>query len=120
MSGTLTLKQATRSRSTQARAGLPDRRPRDDGGHYIARRFNGPSEAFNHFAQDASFNRGSYRALEDQWARATREGKRVAVMIAPVYEGSQRPSHINVWFWIDGKRQSLKFPNEATEASHAK
>lgn len=47
-----------RSRSMQSRAGRPDRRPTDDGGHYIARRFNGPREKFNHFVLDANFNRG--------------------------------------------------------------
>src|SRR5690606_6184878 len=45
VSGTLTLKEARRSRSAQARAGVPDRRPRDDGGHFISRRFNGPTDA---------------------------------------------------------------------------
>lgn len=54
-----------RSRSNQIRAGRPDRRAGDDGGHYIALRFNGPRASFNHFAQDANFNRGAYRVLED-------------------------------------------------------
>ena len=121
VSGTLTLNDARRSRSAQARAGAPDRRPKDDGGHFVARRFNGPSEAFNHFAQDANFNRGSYRALEDEWARALRAGKHVEVKIEPVYSGaSQRPSRINVWFWIDGERRSLRFPNEAQENGSVK
>jgi hypothetical protein len=111
----------TRSRSAQARAGRPDRRSSDDGGHYIARRFNGPTEAFNHFAQDANFNRGAYRALEDEWARAIRAGRSVMVRIVPGYEGSsRRPSLINVWFWVDGKRKSLRFPNEPQEKTRAK
>lgn len=58
-----------RSKSAQAQAGGADRRPTDDGGHYIAARFDGPTDAFNHFAQDANFNRGEYRRLEDQWRR---------------------------------------------------
>jgi hypothetical protein len=110
-----------RSRTAQRQAGRPDRRQTDDGGHYIAPRFDGPAETFNHFAQNANFNRGKYRALEDQWAREMRAGKRVDVRIVPVYQGSsRRPSHLNVWFWIDGKRHSLKFPNERSEASHDK
>lgn len=59
----------------------------DDGGHYIAARFNGPTEAFNHFAQDANFNRGGYRLLEDEWARDKRAGKTVTVRIVPRLEG---------------------------------
>ena len=98
-----------------------DRRSSDDGGHYIARRFNGPREAFNHFAQDANFNRGGYRALEDEWAGAKRGGKHVWVKIVPVYEGSsQRPSAINVWFTIDGNLKSQQFPNERKETSRGK
>lgn len=57
-----------------AQAGGANRRPDDDGGHYIAARFDGPTEAFNHFAQNTSFDRGGYRVLEDQWARAKRGG----------------------------------------------
>ena len=110
-----------RSRSAQASAGRPDRRLSDDGGHYIARRFNGPTEAFNHFAQDANFNRGAYRALEDQWARAIRAGKAVMVRVVPSYDASsRRPSRINVWFWIDGEENSVRFPNEPREKPNAK
>lgn len=110
-----------RSRSAQASAGGSDRRLTDEGGHYIARRFSGPTDAFNHFAQDANFNRGKYRALEEQWARAVRAGKSVTVRIVPLYEGSsQRPSVIDVWFWIDGKPESMKFPNEARKKTDAK
>ena len=102
-----------RSRKSQRGAGGSDRRPTDEGGHYIARRFNGPTEAFNHFAQDRNFNHEDYARLEEQWARAKRLGKKVRVKIAPVYEGdSQRPSVLNVWFWIDGNLESHRFPNE--------
>lgn len=85
-----------------------------DGGHYIAARFNGPSDSFNHFAQDASFNRGAYRVMEDQWARELRAGHKVFVDIEPLYHGtSKRPYQINVNWEIDGERTSQKFPNEA-------
>lgn len=120
--GTLTSSNAPRrSRATQRQAGRPDRRPTDDGGHYIAPRFNGPTDAFNHFAQDQNFNRGQYRALEDQWARALRAGKRVDVRIKPVYDrASRRPKYINVWFWIDGHLESQRFPNERQGRRDAK
>ncbi len=122
VSGTIVENPAQRrSRTVQARAGGLDRRGSDQGGHYIARRFNGPTEAFNHFAQDGSFNRRSYRRLEDQWAVATRAGKRVTVSIVPLYEGtSQRPSFVDVSFRIDGRLESLKFPNEPQGRPHAK
>ena len=65
VAGSLSLEDAARSRASQRQAGGVDRRNTDDGGHFIAVRFNGPSDSFNHFAQDARFNRGAYRALED-------------------------------------------------------
>lgn len=115
VSGDISLNSAQgRSRSVQRAAGGPDRRAGDQGGHYIARRFNGPTEAFNHFAQDGNFNRSDYAKLEEEWAKAKRLGKNVRVKIVPVYEGSsQRPSVLNVWFWIDGVRKSARLPNES-------
>lgn len=115
VSGEITLNpEQGRSRSAQLTAGGPDRRPTDHGGHYIARRFDGPTEAFNHFAQDGNFHKSDYAKLEEEWARAKRDDKNVRVKIVPVYEGSsQRPSVLNVWFWIDGKPNSARFPNEA-------
>ena len=106
----------SRSRTAQRQAGGTERRPSDDGGHYIAARFNGPTEAFNHFAQDANFNRGGYRLLEDEWARDKRAGRAVTVRIVPQFAGgSVRPSTINVWWTVDGERKSVKFSNERSE-----
>ncbi|MGR6327554.1 DNA/RNA non-specific endonuclease [Sphingomonas sp. XXL09] len=115
--GTLKIvNKQVRSKLAQAQAGGADRRPTDDGGHYIAARFDGPTDAFNHFAQDANFNRGEYRRLEDQWARAKRAGRNVTVRILPSYDGaSKRPSKINIWFNINGYRRSLAIPNEPEE-----
>jgi hypothetical protein len=62
VSGTITLnpKQGI-SRANQRDAGGPDRKPHSDqGGQYIARQFNGPTEAFNHFAQNSNFNQSRY------------------------------------------------------------
>ena len=105
---------AKRSRQAQAQAGQPDRRPGDDGGHFIAARFNGPGDSFNHFAQDRNFNRGAYRAMEDGWAKALRAEKRVIVDIVPLYEGtSKRPYHLTVTWYVDGRKRVREFANEA-------
>lgn len=122
ISGEITLNSDQgRSRTAQLAAGGSDRRKSDHGGHYIARRFNGPKEAFNHFAQDSSFNRTDYAKLENEWERAKRLQKQVHVKIVPKFEGgSQRPSALNVWFWIDGKKRSKRFENEAKEKQDAK
>lgn len=114
VSGTLKLTdKQVRSKTAQAQAGGADRRPTDDGGHYIAARFDGPTEAFNHFAQDANFNRGRYRALEDQWARAKRAGNNVTVKLVPSYDViSKRPAEIDISFTINGHAESVKLANE--------
>jgi len=115
--GVLTVANASvRSRTSQRQAGGAERRASDDGGHFIAGRFNGPSEAFNHFGQDADFNRGGYRVIEDEWAREKRAGRAVTVRIVPRFEGvSVRPSMINVWWTVDGTKKSVRFSNERSE-----
>lgn len=117
VSGALVIANARiRSRTSQRQAGGADRRASDDGGHYVAVRFNGPSDAFNHFAQDSNFNRGVYRRLEDEWAREKRAGRMVTVKIVPQFDSiSLRPSKMNVWWKVDGKYKSVAFPNEPSE-----
>nr|WP_210358275.1 DNA/RNA non-specific endonuclease [Sphingomonas beigongshangi] len=107
VSGTLTIAEAPRrSRTSQRQAGGTKRRASDDGGHYIAVRFDGPTDAFNHFAQDRNFNRGGYRLLEHEWARDKRVGRAVTVRIVPQFRGkSVRPSTINLWWTVDGRER---------------
>ena len=101
-----------RSRAAQRNAGKPDRLPSDDGGHFIANRFNGPKDAFNHFAQDASANRGAYRVLEQEWADALAQRKTVTVSIIPIYpKGSRRPSQLKIFYKIDGVRHKRTIDN---------
>lgn len=112
---------ASRSRRSQRQAGGSDRRRTDDGGHYIAARFSGPSDAFNHFAQDASFNRGQYRALEDEWAARLRQGRRVSVDIVPQYIGvSKRPSRIVVRWNVSGRSRIRTFENQPKGTAHGR
>jgi HK97 family phage portal protein len=101
-----------RSRSVQRRAGVPDRLPSDEGGHYVAREFGGPDKDFNHFAQDANFNRSGYRKLENMWQRLTKAGKKVTFAIIPRYPpGSRRPSDIYVMYFYDGNLKMVPFTN---------
>ncbi|UAK26467.1 DNA/RNA non-specific endonuclease [Sphingomonas nostoxanthinifaciens] len=119
--GKLTFAPGQRSRSAQASAGGSDRLPTDDGGHYIAVRFNGPSDTFNHFAQDANFNRGGYRVLESEWAKDIKQGKQVYVAIVPVYMGSsKRPRTLAVESVVDGVASLRLFQNSSKGKSHGK
>ncbi len=104
--------QTPRSRSAQANAGKPDRLPTDDGGHFIAHRFNGPNDAFNHFAQDRSSNRGRYRVVEQEWADAHKVGQEVSLKMEIEYpKGSRRPDFIEIWYNIGGKEKHVKIDN---------
>lgn len=111
--GELTLgRSEARSRANQSRAGGADRRHTDDGGHFIAHRFNGPSDSFNHFAQDSSFNRGAYRKIEDGWAKSLQHGRHVSVAITAEYDGnSRRPKSLIVSWRVNGQRKTWHFNN---------
>lgn len=117
VSGTLHLAETSRrSRSAQSRAGGTDRKPTDDGGHFIAARFNGPREWYNHFAQDSNFNRGTYRVVEDGWAKDIKAGQNVKVEIVPHYSGrSTRPDSLTIIWDVDGHERIKKIPNARTE-----
>ena len=42
----------------------------DQGGHLIARIFNGPGEQINYIPQNAKLNNGEWRAMEAKWQKA--------------------------------------------------
>jgi DNA/RNA non-specific endonuclease len=70
------------------------------------------AKKFNHLAQDAKINQSAYRSLEIQWGKLLKKGHKVTVDIVPHYEGqSQRPSSIDVTYYIDGERHHQSFPN---------
>lgn len=101
-----------RNPQAQLSAGGRERLPNDDGGHYIGRRFDGPTDDFNHFAQDRNFNRSAYKELENSWQRALDAGKKVSIDITPSYDGSSvRPIKIQVDYTIDGVPYSRSFTN---------
>jgi hypothetical protein len=57
--------------------------------------------------------------LEYEWAREKRAGRAVTVRIVPQFNGaSVRPSMINVWWTVDGKKTSVRFSNEQSEKYH--
>lgn len=104
---------STRSARIQTEAGRPDRRATDDGGHFIAARFGGPKAAYNHFAQDANFNRGAYRKVEDDWQRMKLRGQDVKVKIDIYHVGeSRRPHRLHVEWTGGGKSGFRDFANE--------
>jgi hypothetical protein len=103
-----------RNRKAQLGAGGDDRLGTDEGGHFVGRRFDGPTDDFNHFAQNQNFNRGEYKKLENKWQAALEDGKSVYVHIEPSYpEGSSRPDYLEIRYTIDGELHEIDLPNEA-------
>jgi hypothetical protein len=83
-----------------------------DGGHPIAGLFGGAGERINLVPQLATVNRGEFRVMEGEWARAVLEGKTVKVEVVPVYAGGSKvPSTIEVTYWINGERFVKPFKN---------
>jgi hypothetical protein len=76
-----------RSAQAQLQAGGEFRLSTDEGGHFVGRRFDGPLDDFNHFAQDMNFNRGAYKRLENTWQRALDSNQSVYIDITPSYPG---------------------------------
>ena len=111
--GTLTRNpNQTRNTAAQLKAGGTDRLSTDQGGHFIGRRFDGPTDELNHFAQDQNFNQGAYKKLENQWDAALKAGKNVEVDIRPSYVGdSLRPATLDVDYTIDGEPFTQSFKN---------
>lgn len=97
---------------TQLDAGGEFRLSTDEGEHFVGRRFDGPLDDFNYFAQDMNFNRGAYKTLENSWQRALDNGQSVYIDIKPTYQGSSlRPSPLEVNHTIDGIPYQTVFKN---------
>ncbi|WP_213716197.1 hemagglutinin repeat-containing protein [Cedecea lapagei] len=85
----------------------------DEGGHLIASIFNGPGEKINLVPMNGNLNKGAWKKMENDWAKALKDGKEVNVNIQPIYSGNnQRPDRIIVKYSIDGSRPvNIDFKN---------
>ena len=86
----------------------------DQGGHLIARIFNGPGEQINYIPQNAKLNNGKWRAMENEWKKELKAGKKVEVEIQIIYSTgnfSKRPERFIVEYKVDGKRFIKRFKN---------
>jgi hypothetical protein len=84
----------------------------DEGGHLIGSRFGGSGGMENLVPQSAHLNRGEWKAMENLWDRALRNGDNVHVTITPVYKGpSVRPHLFDVTYSISGISTTKLFKN---------
>ena len=75
----------------------------DHAGHLAGDRFGGSPEIDNLVSQLSEVNLSDYKKLENQWAKAPEEGKKVSVNVKVNYVGdSLRPSCFEGFYSIDG------------------
>jgi len=86
----------------------------DHRGHIIADQFNGSPDKYNLIAQSSKTNMsgGAWYNMEQEWASALKQGKKVDLSIRPQYRGTKtRPYQINVTYSIDGNITQVVIPN---------
>ena len=76
----------------------------DHAGHLAGDRFGGSGQLDNLVSQSKEVNLSSYKKIENQWAKALKDGKNVTTNVNIKYEGNGlRPTEFNVEYTIDGK-----------------
>jgi len=120
VSGELDLSKVDRNTYQQGKAGkidgIKDGLAADEGGHLIASIFKGPGEQINYAAMDGNLNKGAWKSMENDWAKALKgePPQRVEVEINAIYDGnSKRPSAFDVFYEIDGQEEFVSFRNVA-------
>ncbi len=84
----------------------------DHAGHLFGDRFGGSADLDNLISQSAHVNQSDYKIIENRWAEALKNNKKVSVRGELVYEGtSMRPSGIQLEYTIDGEFFSEFLPN---------
>lgn len=102
----------SRNVKEQKESGGEERQEDDDGGHIIARILGGAEGEENLVPMRRTINRGDYKKMENEIAKALQEGKEVSVHIDINYEGdSSRPSKLKAEYTIDGKKTICEFDN---------
>ena len=82
------------------------------GGHLIAKIFNGSGDIDNLVAMDRVVNQSEYRKIENAIKKAVMEGNVVSVEIEVIRNGGKRPSGFEFSYSINGERSVTKtIPN---------
>jgi len=120
VSGKLDLSKVDRNTYQQGKAGkldgIKDGLTDDEGGHLIASIFKGPGEQINYAAMDGNLNKGAWKRMENNWAKALKGDppKKVEVNIRAFYDGeNKRPSKFIVDYMIDDEPFKSTFKNKS-------
>lgn len=106
------LQLTSRDKRLPHKSNSPGKLNDDHAGHLIGDRFGGSPKLDNIVSQSRLTNTSTYKSLENQWAKAIKEGKSVSVKINPIYSGSSvRPSSFRVDYVIDGLKKVARIKN---------
>ncbi|MDM5299794.1 T7SS effector LXG polymorphic toxin [Bacillus pumilus] len=106
------LKLTKRDNRLSHKSNTPGKEQGDHAGHLAADRFGGSPDLDNLVSQSSSVNLSKYKKLENQWAKAIKEGKDVSVNVKVNYEGnSLRPSGFDIEYEIDGRMRFTSIEN---------
>ncbi|RDX01540.1 hypothetical protein UR08_09540 [Listeria kieliensis] len=84
----------------------------DHAGHLAGDRFGGSPDIDNLISQSSKVNQGMYKNIENTWAKAIEEGKKVSVDVKVNYDNiSLRPSSFDIDYTIEGKWYSKHIDN---------
>ncbi|WP_421558407.1 DNA/RNA non-specific endonuclease [Pseudomonas canadensis] len=106
------LKLTTRTTRLPHSSNTPGKQPGDHAGHLAGDRFGGSAKLDNLVSQSRKANLSDFAKLENKWAQAIKDGKKVSTEIKPNYTGKDvRPSSFTAKYSIDGKIVIKDFPN---------
>ncbi len=94
------------------KSNTPGKEAGDHAGHLAADRFGGSPDLDNLVSQSSSVNLSKYKKLENRWAEAINEGKKVSVHVKVNYHGNNmRPSGFDIEYEIDGRVRFISIEN---------
>ena len=106
------LKLTTRTTRLPHSSNTPEKKAGDHAGHLAGDRFGGSAKLDNLVSQSRKANLSDFAKLENKWAQAIKDGKKVFTEIKPNYTGKDiRPSSFTIKYSIDGKIVIKNFPN---------
>jgi hypothetical protein len=106
------LKLTERDSRLPHKSNTPGKVTGDHAGHLAGDRFGGSPDLDNLVSQSSNVNLSKYKKLENQWATAIKEGKKVSVNVKVNYDGTGlRPTSFEIKYNIDGVIKKVKLNN---------
>ncbi|SDN22122.1 DNA/RNA non-specific endonuclease [Psychrobacillus sp. OK028] len=106
------LKLTERDSRLPHKSNTPGKETGDHAGHLAGDRFGGSPDLDNLVSQSSNVNLSKYKKLENQWAAAIKEGKKVSVNVKVNYEETGlRPTSFEIKYNIDDVIKKVRLKN---------